>query len=72
MTGPLGEVDLPAPSGDRWFEDYVARSVDKFRHASLSETEIVAYARHYDRSRSTPTRLGRRRGCTTDASPSVS
>jgi len=23
MTGALGEADLPAPIGDRWFEDYV-------------------------------------------------
>ncbi len=23
MIGLLGEVDLPAPIGDRWFEDYV-------------------------------------------------
>ena len=26
MTGPLGEADLPAPIGDRWFEDYVPGS----------------------------------------------
>jgi len=48
MTGPLGAADLPATIGDRWFEDYVAGSVYEFGHASLSETEIVAFARHYD------------------------
>ena len=48
MTGPLGEADLPAPIGDRWFEDYVPGSVYEIGHASLSETEIVTFARHYD------------------------
>ncbi len=48
MTGLLGEVDLPAPIGDRWFEDYVPGSVFEFGYASLSETEIVAFARDYD------------------------
>ena len=48
MTGLLGEVDLPAPVSDRWFEDYVPGSVYEFGYASLSETEIVAFARHYD------------------------
>ena len=35
MTGLLGEVDLPAPIGDRWFEDYVPGSVFEFGYASL-------------------------------------
>jgi acyl dehydratase len=48
MTGPLGEVDLPAPIDDRWFEDYVPGSVYEFGHASLSEMDIVAFARDYD------------------------
>ncbi len=48
MIGLLGEVDLPAPIGDRWFEDYVPESVFEFGYASLSETEIVAFARDYD------------------------
>ncbi len=48
MIGLLGEVDLPAPIGDRWFEDYVPGSVFEFGYASLSETEIVAFARDYD------------------------
>jgi acyl dehydratase len=48
MTGLLGEVDLPAPIGERWFEDYVPGSVFEFGHSSLSETEIVAFARDYD------------------------
>ena len=44
----MGEVDLPAPVSDRWFEDYVPGAVYEFGHASLSETEIVAFARQYD------------------------
>lgn len=48
MTGLLGELDLPAPIGDRWFEDYVPGSVYGFGHASLSETEMVDFARDYD------------------------
>ena len=48
MTGPLGGIDLPAPVGERWFEDYVPGSVYEFGYASLSETEIVAFARDYD------------------------
>lgn len=47
MSGPLG-ADLPAPIDDRWFEDYQAGSVYEFGYASLSETEIVAFARSYD------------------------
>lgn len=35
MTGPLGA-------------DYVVGSVYEFGHASLSESEIVAFARLYD------------------------
>ena len=48
MTGLLGAVDLPAPASDRWFEDYTPGVVYEFGHSSLSETEIVAFARDYD------------------------
>ncbi len=44
MTGLLGEVDLPAPIDERWFEDYVPGSVFEFGHSSLSETEVVGSA----------------------------
>lgn len=47
MTGPLGAADLPAPIG-AGFEDYVPGSDYEFGYASLSETEIVDFARHYD------------------------
>lgn len=48
MTSLLSDVDLPAPVEDRWFEDYVPGSVYEFGRASLSEDEIVAFARTYD------------------------
>jgi len=48
MTRPFGEADIPAPIGDRWFEDYVPGSVFEFGHVSLSERKIVAFARDYD------------------------
>jgi acyl dehydratase len=48
VTGLLGQVDLPAPVDDRWFEDYVPGSVYEFGHVSMSETEIVEFASHYD------------------------
>ncbi len=48
MTGPLGDLDLPTPTSDRWFEDYVPGSVFEFGHTRLSEQEIIAFARDYD------------------------
>jgi hypothetical protein len=48
VTGLLDKVDLPAPVGDRWFEDYAPGSAYEFGYASLSETEIVEFARQYD------------------------
>ena len=48
MTGLLSEVDLPAPIGDRWFEDYVPGSVFEFGYASLRDAEIVVFVRDYD------------------------
>lgn len=48
MTGLVGGLDFPAPIEDRWFEDYVPGSVFEFGHATLSEAEIVAFARDYD------------------------
>ncbi len=37
MTGPVGDLDLQAPTTDRWFEDYVPGSVFEFGHTRLSE-----------------------------------
>lgn len=48
MTGPLGKLDHPTPISDRWFEDYVPGSVFEFGYQTLTEREIVAFARDYD------------------------
>ena len=48
MTGLLSEVDLPTPITDRWFEDYVPESVFEFGYETLSDREIIAFARAYD------------------------
>ena len=48
MTGLLGGTDLPAPVEDRWFEDYLPGSVYEIGHVTLSEQEIVEFARTYD------------------------
>ncbi len=39
---------MPAPIVDRWFQDHLPGSVFEFGHASLTETETVAFARDYD------------------------
>ena len=48
MSGLLSEVDLPAPIGDRWLQDYVPGSVFEFGYVKVDESEIVAFARDYD------------------------
>ena len=51
MTGLLGETDLPSPVEDRWFEDYVPGSVYEFGHVSLTQDEVVEFAKTYDPQR---------------------
>jgi acyl dehydratase len=48
VTGLLSGTDLPSPVADRWFEDYLPGSVYEFGHVSLTEGEIVDFARTYD------------------------
>ncbi len=48
MTGPVGDLDLPSPTTDRWFEDYVPGSAFEFGHTRLSQQEIIAFAHDYD------------------------
>ncbi len=47
-TRLIGDTDLPAPVEDRWFEDYLPGAVYEFGHVSVSEDEIVTFAREYD------------------------
>ncbi len=50
-TRLLTDTDLPAPVGDRYFEDYQPGLVYEFGHLPLTEDSIVAFARQYDRQR---------------------
>ena len=47
-TTLLSDTDLPSPAGDRWFEDYRPGAVYEFGHVSLTEQQIVDFARLYD------------------------
>jgi acyl dehydratase len=47
-TRKLGEADFAAPIEDRYFEDYEAGSVYEYGYATVSEDEIVAFARRFD------------------------
>ena len=40
--------DLSHPVGDRWYDDYVPGSSYEFGTVSISEEEIVDFARRYD------------------------
>ena len=44
----LSEHDLPAPIDDRWFEDYVVGASYDFGSVTVSEDDIVGFARQYD------------------------
>lgn len=50
-TRLLSGTDLAAPVDDRWFEDYQPGTSYEFGHVSLTEGEIVAFARRYDAQR---------------------
>ena len=47
-TRLLSEHDLPAPIDDRWFEDYVVGASYDFGSVTVSEDDIVGFARQYD------------------------
>ena len=49
MTGLLSALDLRAPVGQRWYEDYVPGSVVEFGYVTLREAEMVAFAQNFDR-----------------------
>ncbi len=44
-------MTFSAPRHDRWFEDYVPGSVHELGTFSLTETEIVEFAKRYDPQR---------------------
>jgi acyl dehydratase len=47
-TRLLSDTDLPAPAGERWFEDYLPGSSYEFGTVRVSEAEIVEFAREWD------------------------
>ncbi len=47
-TRALSGTDFAVPIGDRYFGDYQAGAVYEYGYASVSEAEIVAFARQFD------------------------
>ena len=47
-TRTLSEADFAVPIGDRYFEDYQSGAVYEYGYASVTEEEILAYARRFD------------------------
>jgi acyl dehydratase len=47
-TRTLGEADFAVGIEDRYFEDYQAGAVYEYGYASVTEAEILAFARQFD------------------------
>jgi acyl dehydratase len=47
-TRTLSDADFAVPIGDRYFEDYQEGAVYEYGYASVTEAEIVAFARQFD------------------------
>ncbi|HEY0719422.1 MAG TPA: MaoC family dehydratase [Streptosporangiaceae bacterium] len=47
-TRTLSETDFAVPLGDRYFEDYTEGAVYEYGYASVSEPEIIEFARRFD------------------------
>jgi acyl dehydratase len=47
MSHALG-ADFPTPIDERYFEDYLPGSTYEYGYASVTEDEILAYARRFD------------------------
>lgn len=50
-TTALNGHDFAAPIDDRWFEDYVAGEVYEYGYVSVTEEEILTFARQFDPQR---------------------
>ena len=48
MSEALRNTDFVAPTDDRYFEDYVVGASHEYGHETISEAEILAFARLYD------------------------
>lgn len=47
-TRTLSPEDFAVPAEDRYFEDYVPGAVYEYGHATVSEAEIISFARQFD------------------------
>lgn len=47
-TRTLSEADFAVPLGDRYFEDYTAGAVYEYGYATVTEAEIIEFARRFD------------------------
>jgi acyl dehydratase len=47
-TRTLSDDDFAAPIGDRYFEDYVAGAVYEYGYVTVTEAEILDFARTFD------------------------
>src|ERR1700679_1094734 len=47
-TRTLSEADFAVPLTDRYFEDYVTGAVYDYGYASVTEPEIIEFARRFD------------------------
>ena len=45
---PLGSADFPVAINDRFFEDYLPGAVYEYGHVSVTEDEMVEFARRFD------------------------
>lgn len=48
MSEALRDTDFGAPTDDRYFEDYVVGAAHEYGYETVSEAEILAFARLYD------------------------
>lgn len=48
MSEALRGTDFATPTDDRYFEDYVIGVAHEYGHETISEADILAFARHYD------------------------
>ena len=48
MSASIGKSDFPVPIDDRYFEDYIPDSVYEYGSITISEQEILEFARKFD------------------------
>ncbi|MHB8246455.1 MAG: MaoC family dehydratase [Acidimicrobiales bacterium] len=47
-TTTLSETDFTAPIDDRYFEDYAAGAIYEYGHVTVTEEDIIEFARRWD------------------------